>query len=113
MALRFDLRINQGETFRLSIPVLDDDGNPVTLSGMAARGQVRSYAASPTVLYEWSTTAGNLALSGSNVVITVPAAASSSWTWRTASYDVELTDGSGNVTRLVEGHVVVQPEVTR
>jgi hypothetical protein len=113
MTLSFDLRINQGETYRLSIPVLDQSGNPVALSGMTARGQIRSYASSTTVLYEWSTVAGNLALNGSDVVITVPAVASSAWVWRTAAYDIELVDGSGNVTRLVEGHVVVQPEVTR
>jgi hypothetical protein len=113
MSLRFDLRINQGETFKLAIPVLDDDGNPVTLSGMTARGQVRSYATSSTVLYEWSTANGNLAFNANDVVITVPATASTAWTWKTAAYDVELADDAGAVTRLVEGHVVVHPEVTR
>lgn len=113
MTLRFDLRINQGETFRLAVPVLDEDGEPVALSGMSARGQIRSHAAAPTALYEWATTAGNLALDGDDVVLTVPAAASAAWTWRTARYDLELVDTGGFVTRLIEGHVIVHPEITR
>jgi hypothetical protein len=113
MTLEFHLRINQGETFQLAVPVLDPNGSNVNLSGMTARGQIRTHAASPTVLYEWSTGANNLAFSGNDVVITVPAATSSAWTWRTAQYDLELVDGSGNVTRLVEGHVIVHPEITR
>jgi len=113
VTLQYHLRINQGETFQVAIPVLDANGADVSLSGMTARGQIRTHAADPTVLYEWSAGANNLAFSGNDVVITVPAATSSLWTWRTAAYDVELTDGSGNVTRLVEGHVIVHPEITR
>lgn len=112
MTLRYDLRINQGETFRVSIPVLDADGDPVPLTGLTARGQIRSYAASPTALYEWSTAELNVAFDDSDVVLTVPAADSAAWTFRTAQWDLELDD-DGVVTRLVEGHVIVYPEITR
>lgn len=113
MTLRFDLRINQGETFQVAIPVLNANGSPASLGGATARGQIRSYAASPSALYTWSATALNLAFNGSDVVLTVPAAASSAWAFRTAAYDVEIEDADGNITRLVEGHVVIHPEVTR
>ena len=113
MTLQYHLRINQGETFQVAIPVLDSNGSPVALSGMTARGQVRTHAADSTTLYEWSTVTNNLAFDANNVVLTVPAVTSSAWTWRTGQYDVELVDGSGSVTRLVEGYVVVHPEVTR
>jgi hypothetical protein len=113
MTLRFDLRINQGETFVLDIPVYDENGDPANLTGNTVRGQIRSHAAAPTVLYAWTTTALNLAFGGSGVVLSVPAADSSAWTFRTGAYDIELQDTAGNVTRLVEGHVVVQPEITR
>lgn len=109
MTLQYHLRINQGETFRVAIPV----NAPVSLSGMTAVGQIRTHAADPTVLYEWVVGANNLAFDGNDVVLTVSAATSSLWTWRTARYDVELTDTDGNVTRLVEGHVIVHPEITR
>jgi len=113
LTLQYHLRINQGETFQVAIPVLDVNDSPITLSGMTAHGQIRTHAADPTVLYEWSTGANNLAFDTNNVILTVPAATSSLWTWRTAQYDVELTDEDGVVTRLVEGHVIVHPEITR
>lgn len=113
MTLRYDLRINQGETFQLAIPVLDDNGDAVSLSGMTARGQIRTYASSPTVLYEWSTANSNIAFNSNNVVITVPAATSSLWGFRTAQWDLELVDGTGITTRLTEGAVIIHPEVTR
>lgn len=113
MALRFDLRINQGETFQFAIPVYQPGGGDADLTGSTVRGQIRSYAASPVALYEWSSAALNLAFEGNDVVLTVPAAASSAWDWRTGQWSVELTDVDGNVTRLVEGYVIVHPEVTR
>lgn len=113
MTLRFDLRINQGETFELAVPVLDDDGAPVSLAGFTARGQIRSHAASPTVLYEWSTANGNVNFDVNAVVLTVSAATSSLWTFRTGRWDLELVATDGTVTRLVEGHVIAHPEVTR
>lgn len=113
MTLRYDLRLNQGETFQIAIPVLDEDGDPVSLSGMTARGQIRSHAASPTVLYEWSTLNNNVALDGNDVVLTVPAAVSSLWAFRTGQWSLEIDDGAGTTTRLVDGFVIVHPEVVR
>lgn len=116
MTLRFDLRINQGETFQVAIPVLKANGDPADsadLAGATVRGQIRSYAAAPSVLYEWSAAALNLAFDGNDAIITVSAADSSAWSFRTAAYDVEFTDAGGNITRLVEGHVVIYPEITR
>lgn len=113
MTLRFHLRINQGETFQLAIPVLDDNDSPVSLSGMTARGQIRAFAASPTALYEWSVANGNLSFDANNVVITIPASDSTAWTWRGGQYSVELTDLDGDITCLVDGQVIVHPEITR
>ena len=113
MTLRYHLRINQGETFQVAIPVLDENGTQVDLSGMTARGQIRARTADATVLHEWTLVNSGLAFDTNNVVLKVPAATSSAWAWRVAEYDLELTDGDGNVTRLVEGHVIISPEVTR
>jgi hypothetical protein len=111
LTLRYDLRINQGETFQVSIPVLDEDGDPVSLSGTTAKAQARSLD-DDSLLYEWTAPTG-IAFDAHKVVVKVPAATSSAWTWRGARYALELTDGSSNVTRLVEGYVIVHPEVVR
>ncbi len=113
MTLRYDLRINQGETFRLAIPVLDDDGSAASLSGMTAEGQIRTYAGSPTVLYEWSEENFNVAFDGNDVVLTIPATASSLWGFRTGQWALEMSDEDGVVTRLIEGQVIVHPDVVR
>jgi hypothetical protein len=115
LTLRYDLRLNQGETFRVSIPVLDAEGNgdPSLLIGITAKAQIRTYAASPVVLYEWSAANGNIAYNVNNVVLTIPAAASSLWNFRTGQWDLELSDDAGATTRLVEGMVIVHPETTR
>jgi hypothetical protein len=112
MTLRYDLRINQGETYQVAIPVLDEDGDPVSLSGVTAKAQARSLD-DDSLLHEWTVANSGLAFDEHKVVVKVPAATSSAWTWRIGRYDLELTDGSSNVTRLVEGYVLVKPEVVR
>jgi hypothetical protein len=106
-ALRFDLIIDQGTDYNLSIPVLGlADGG--TLAGWTATGQIRASYASPTVLHTL-----DLTVSGTDVVLHIPAATSSAWTWRRGRFDIEVIDPSGAVTRLVEGAVVIRPEITR
>lgn len=113
MTLRYDLRLNQGETFQLAVPVLDDNGDPVSLSGMSAQGQIRAHAAATVVLHEWTTTNGGIALDANDVVVKLSAAETSAWTFRTGRWSLELADSDGVITRLVDGLVIVQPEVVR
>lgn len=108
MALTFHLTIDQGSNYQLTIPVLDGT-SPVTVTGWTATGQIRADPRSTTVLYELDLTA-----TGTNVVLQIPGEDSSEWTWRTGRYDVELVSSNGLVaTRLIEGLVVVRPEITR
>jgi hypothetical protein len=107
-ALEYDLAIEQGSTFRRSIPVLNDAGTPIDLTGWSARGQIRLTYRDAGAVYDLA-----LEVSGSNVEMTVPAADSSEWTWRHGVYDVELIDVDGAPTRLMQGNVTVSPEVTR
>lgn len=114
MALRYDLRINQGESFRVTIPVLDDAGDPVDVTSMVARGHVRAGQNAADPLYEWSAGAGNLTLDVGIVILEVPAGDSTGWGWRSGLYDLEVTDpATSTTTRLVEGIVYVNPEITR
>jgi hypothetical protein len=115
MTLRYDLRLNQGETFRLSVPVLDADGNgdPAVLTGTTTKAQIRTHAASSTVLYEWSSANGNVSFNVNNIVLTIPAVDSALWTFRSGVWALELSDNTGATTRLVDGLVIVHPEITR
>lgn len=110
MALRFDLVIDQGSDYELVVPVLAPDGSAQTLTGWSARCQARRIASDTVVLHDF---AAQLALVDSQVRLTVPAVVSAAWAWLSADYDLELVAPGGAVTRLVEGHVIVRPEVTR
>lgn len=112
-ALKYDMRINQGETWSIAFPVLDANGIPLTVNGWTARAQVRQYTTSPGTLFEWSTAIGNATVAGTTVTLRLTPADTATWFWGSALYDIELSDPSGNITRLVEGKVLVDPEVTR
>lgn len=109
-ALDFDLRIEQGARYRLVVPVLDADGQPLDVSTWTVRGQVRPDQGSPEVVYDLTPA---LSVSGSTVLLDIPGAASSLWAWTEGVYDVELVDPDSHVTRLLQGRVVVSPETTR
>lgn len=108
-----DLTIIQGSTWGISWPVVDDDDQPLDLTGWSVRAQVRPRTDSGTVLWEWSTAANSASVSGAAVTLRLTAAQSSAFTFSRAVYDIELTDGDGNVYRVAQGHVEVSPEVTR
>lgn len=113
MALNYDLRINQGETWQLVIPVYLPIGG--SLLGATVRGQVRSTSTAATALHTWDVTEGNVDIDGEAATITlhVPAAVSTDWSWLSGFWDLEMTDIFGTTTRLVEGVVWVSPEITR
>jgi hypothetical protein len=111
----YTLTVRQGETYRIGIPVFNGVNEPISLeewAGWTCRGQIRARATSPTVLYEW-TAGDDLVMAVGEVQLTVPAEESSTWTWTMGRYDIEIIDPYGAVTRLIEGHVVVLPEITR
>lgn len=107
-ALAYDLTIEQGADFELTIPVLDAAGAAQTVTGWTARAQVRRRTDDPTPLAELTCTC-----TGAQVVVTVPAATSTGWSWTAGRYQIELEDPAGAVTRLAQGRVVVSPEITR
>ena len=109
-ARRYDMRPEQGSDYHLSIPVVNASGNPFTVTGWSARGQIRHPIDSDDVLYELD---DDLTVEATTVELYIPAEASSEWSWRQAVYDIELVDPDGRPTRLLEGFVFVSPEVTR
>jgi len=111
-ALDYDLRIDQGAEYRLRIPVLDQDGDPVNLSGWSLRGEVRATYGSPYVLFDLNS---SLSVDDDAVhaVLTILGPDSAPWVWTEAVYDVEIVDPGGSPYRLIQGRVLVSPEVTQ
>ncbi len=107
MAIQYNLHIEAGATFHRDLVYTNEDGSLFDLTGYSAKLQIRPTVSSSTLTLEVIPT------------IDVPTA-TISWDFtatQTAAltggvYAVELTK-SPTVIRLVEGDVVVSPEVVR
>lgn len=114
-AATYNFQVEQGTTLIKPIVWRDSSGNPVNLTGYSAKMQARSSVTSDEVLLELSTANGKIVivpLEG-KLTLTMSPAVTSAMTWRRARYDLEITAGDGNVTRLIEGEITVSREVTR
>lgn len=114
-AANYDFEIEQGATLVKPIVWKDSAGTAINLTGYSAKMQIRKSAASDEVLLELSTTNGRITLGTTNGTITLifSPATTSALTWSRGKYDLELTSGSGDVTRLLEGEITVSKEITK
>jgi hypothetical protein len=111
MSAKYDFDMDQGATFNRTITLKDDNGTVVNLTGNTFAGQIRTSAISGTIagtftfaitnasggVFSWKMTATDSAL--------LPA--------QQCVYDVEMTQASGDVVRLLEGFVNIKSNVTR
>lgn len=128
MAAVYPLLVDQGETFRLSLVYATpgaseaDPPVPVDLTGATAAMQVRErYGA--TVLAEITTENGGISIEPLEGVIEIVLTDAqtdamgvkegSTKPRTSALYDLEVTLGSGDVKRVVEGTVTINPNITR
>lgn len=111
----YDLSIDQGATFQLLITWNDPSGNPIDLTGYTARMQIRPEVTSSTVILEMTTENGGITLGGvaGTISLTKSATDTAAVTADSGVYDLELATADGIVTRLIQGSVVFNPEVTR
>lgn len=113
MAAIYDFTLDAGTDTDVTFTYNDTDGNPINLSGYSADMELKSAPGGSTAL-TLSTGNGKIALGGAAGTVTVSFSStdSTSLTLPTYVYDIELTDGSSLVTRLVQGTITVSPEVT-
>jgi hypothetical protein len=125
-AAKYSFVIEQGATLEFQLDWTDDTGNPIDLTGMHARMQVR-----PAVEYyqiflnlssslsdscgtglNLSGSSGTNPLSSGSIGVYVSAASSSLLNFNEAYYDLEVVSGC-EVYRLLEGKVRLSKNVTR
>ena len=110
MAALSNIYIDQGSDFSTIISLTDSNGDILVLTGYSALAQIRKTYGSTTIAATFTTVltadSGQLALS---LTDTVTAAMGSG----RYVYDVVLTDGSGDKTRVLEGQAVLTPGVSR
>lgn len=115
-----DICIFQGATFNQTL--FYETGEPstpvnLTTPPYTAKMQIRSKPESKAVILELSTTNGRIILNESTGSIRLFISASDTATLSVcdkAVYDLELYDsGSSTTTRILQGNVIISPEVTR
>ena len=124
---KYAMLIEQGATLKLDLAYKDSNNVAIDLTGYSGRMQIKdNYADSATTTYltlssslnsdgtgiNFSGSAGALPPTSGTIGIVISAASSSALTFDTAYYDLEITSGSV-VTRLLQGTVQINKEVTR
>jgi hypothetical protein len=123
MAGRYDMNIDQGSDYRITLTIKDELGAAINLTGQVFSGQIRRTASDVVILASFTFNVlpqAGLTLGQVEVLLpgvtssSIPVATSKSAT-RTPTiycYDIESTS-FGVTTRWIEGLVTINPEVTK
>lgn len=106
--------IIKGETYDIHLPVLDEDGVPVDVTGHTAVAQVRRSEHEP-VLHEWSTELGtpNAEVDATGVTLHVLAEQTTAWDWANALVAVEIyAPITARPSVIAQGPIHALPEIT-
>lgn len=110
MATVSNLYLDQGSDFSSIITLTNQDSTPLNLTGFTVKSQFRkSYQSSAAVSFVASVYS---AVEG-KVRLQLPAEASSAVQAGRYLYDIEVTSPLGERKRVLEGIVIITPEITR
>jgi len=121
VANQYNIVVEQGATFSLTITYKDSDGELIDLTNTDARMEIRQEYTSESALVTLTSAAGGsgntsgIALGGvaGTIVVVISDALTGALTApATNVYDLELVTADGAVTRLIEGKATVSPGVT-
>lgn len=106
--------IEQGATFNLLL-TWEIDSVPVNLTGYTACLQARVDVEDSEVILSLTTSNGGITLGGSAGTISLDQSATQTALLPSGTYvyDLELIASNSAVTRLVQGELLISPEVTR
>jgi len=117
MSSSADLIIQQGATFGATVTVKNSDLSAFNLTGYTGRGQIRNSYGATGILLDLApvirTGVNNSALVSGLIDIDLTAATTATLPIHQARYDLEIFNANGTVTRVLQGKVLITPEVTR
>lgn len=112
----YDIIVDQGATLLRSIALKNSAKRPVTVSGYIARMQIREKISSAVAVLLLTTENGGVEINGtagSLLIIASPTQTSNLAVGKYV-YDLEIEEiSTGIVTKIIQGNLVVRPEVTR
>lgn len=109
----YPIFIKQGATFQITI-TWEVSGTPVDITSYTAALQARTSVAATSTFINLTNGAG-LTLGGvaGTIIVDLTDTQAAAITETIGVYDLELTSPAGDVTRLLQGSVTVNQEVTR
>ncbi len=106
----YNFILEQGATFN-RILTLKENNSAMSLSGYSVASKMRSTHDSSTVVGTFTCTISNA--SAGEITMQMTASTTGAIEEGMYVYDVEITNSAGTVTRIMEGSITVNPEVTR
>ena len=106
----YNFIVEQGATFNRILTVKEND-SAMNLTGYSVASKMRSTHDSSTVVGTFACSISNASSGG--ITMSMTSSTSSAIEEGIYVYDLEITSGTGTVTRLLQGEVTVNPEVTR
>ncbi len=104
-----NLFVDQGSTFTNQLNLSDSSGIPYNLTNFTVNASAKTSYYTPNVAITFASTV----LDSNNGIVQISAPSSDTANvYGTLVYDVTLTDNNGNVTRILEGLIYVNPGVT-
>lgn len=108
MATKVNLVIDQGSTFTTQVTFNDENGDPIDFSSYSGAAQMRKHYTSS------NSTSFSVQLNSVGVItLSLTANQTGNLTSGRYVYDLEVTDSSNVISRLIEGIVTITPNVTR
>jgi hypothetical protein len=113
-AARLPLTIEQGATWKHAL-IVRDGAQPRDLTGYTARMQIRKLVTSAEVLAELTVANNGITIVAAQgrIDLLLSATATAGLPSGPSVYDLELESAAGEVTRLLQGTVTVDAQVTR
>ena len=119
MAKTYDIRIDQGADKTLRLELKDCDGASLKLDGFTARMQIRPSIVSSELLDSLTTENGRIVIDAASGALSLkfPHSVTEGYPNRTPPpaywYDIEIVSADDEVTRVLEGKVIIRANATR
>jgi hypothetical protein len=108
----YDMVIQAGEDYQLTLQLADSTGAAVNLSGNTYAAQFRSAPAPAGIVFATFSASSSAPLAG-QVAVRLSKDQTVAHSGKTGVWDLRQTTGGGAVSYLISGKAVVRPTVTR
>lgn len=114
MAGSYNFTIEQGATFQRTLNWKDEAGTPIDLTNYTARMHIKYGSRTGKLARELTTENDGIILDNvqNSITLSIPATQTANFLVDSCVYDLEMVNGE-RVIRLLEGSIIISPEVTR